>query len=335
MLSTEKLTMDVIHNDCTRYYSLARYALIDALILLNIRQGSRVLLPEYICRDLLASLFRLGAVPCWYRVGPSFNPSTPPDVWPIAQAVLAVNYFGFEQDLRPFLRYAEITGATIIEDNSHGYLSRNSSGRWLGCRTDLGLFSFRKTIALPNGGALWVRPFSTNSDILVQEQFVAVGGFRSQLVKARLRALPIFGKGIRFYAVVARRMIRKWRTGCELPITDETSECDIPFSRSPWVGLKAALSNIDIRKEISRRRRLYSHFAVFGESVGASPVFEKLPPKCAPYGYAFRGDTKALREIRREGDSEGFDTIRWPDLPTSVADRCPPYYRDVFLVNFV
>ena len=71
------------------------------------------------------------------------------------KALLAVNYFGFAQDLAPFREYCLRTGATLIEDNAHGFLSKDTSGVLLGTRADLGITSIRKTFRLVNGAALY------------------------------------------------------------------------------------------------------------------------------------------------------------------------------------
>ena len=87
--------------ESVRYYSLARYAPLDALRLLSVGHGRRVLLPSFLCRDLLVPITLLGAAPCWYEVEPGLTPAGSPDTWPEADAVLAINYFGFRQDMIP------------------------------------------------------------------------------------------------------------------------------------------------------------------------------------------------------------------------------------------
>ena len=67
-----------------------------------------------------------------------------------------IDYFGFSQDSRPFEEYKKKYISIIIEDNAHGFLSKDKHGVLLGTRGDIGLLSNRKTIFLPNGGALLV-----------------------------------------------------------------------------------------------------------------------------------------------------------------------------------
>lgn len=318
-----------------RYYSLARHALVEALRLAGARPGSRVLLPEYLCRDLLAPLHLLGAIPCWFPVAPDMTPATASANWPVAEVVLAVNYFGFPQDLRPFQAYAERTGAVVIEDNAHGYLSRDEAGRWLGCRTGLGVFSLRKTLRIPDGGALWVGAGYAARELPEQAAFDGTGVNPAQLTKARLRGLPVFGE--RAYRLSTRlaRMLRKWRTGGDIPAADAASEQTLPAAANPWAGLLPALAGWPVIAEIERRRMDYVRCAAVAAQVGALPVFAALPPHCVPYAYAFRGDAAALAGMHRHAVSHGFDLVSWPDLPTEIIDKAPTHYRNVFLVNFL
>lgn len=318
-----------------RYYSLARHALMDALRLAGVAPGRRVLLPAYLCRDLLAPLHILGAHPCWYDVTSDLRPQAPPDQWAAADVVLAVNYFGFPQDLRPFHAYAQRTGAVIVEDNAHGYLSRDDDGRWLGCRTGLGVFSLRKTLRIPDGAALWVGPAYASHELPMPSVFDGVGVNPAQLIKARLRRLPLVGEIVYRVSTVLARKLRKWRTGTETPAAVPASERELPAPANPWAGLLPALAGCAVSVEVDRRRAAYAHCLEVGHRVGARPVFAALPTNCAPYAYAFRGDDAAIEGMRGHADRHGFDLVTWPDLPTEIASRAPPHYRNVFLVNFL
>jgi hypothetical protein len=317
-----------------RYYSLARHALVEALRLAGVRPGSRVLLPEYLCRDLLAPLHLLGAIPCWYPVAPDMTPAASVD-WQVAEVVLAVNCFGFPQDLEPFQAYAERTGAVVIEDNAHGYLSRDQAGQWLGCRTGLGVFSLRKTLRIPDGGALWVGPEYAARELPAQVAFDGNGVNPAQLTKARLRSLPVVGEWAYRLSTGLARTLRKWRTGSDIPVADPVSEQTLPVAANPWAGLLPALAECAVMTEVQRRRAAYILCTAVGEQVGALPVFPALPTNCVPYAYAFRGDGAALAGMQAHAARHGFDLVSWPDLPTEIVDQAPAHYRNVFLVNFL
>ncbi len=324
-----------INDDAIRYFSLARYALLEGLRLLGVGKGQRVLLPSFICRDVLASVALADATPCWYDVTSGLTPASPPELWPEAEAVLAVNFFGFAQDLAPFEAYARRTGAAVIEDNAHGYLSRDPQGRWLGTRAPMGLLSIRKTFRIPDGAALVVND-SVLTKRLPGQVPIDGGGLQSaQSVKARLRRVPFVGSGLLRMATALVRAVRKHKTGSELPLSDPLSESTIPFSQNPWAGLMAAISRCDAQAEIARRRAAYLECAREGARYEVVPVFPSLPEHCVPYGYAFRSEASAYRAMQRVADRMGFDLVTWPDLPGIVRQTAPVHYHNVHLINFL
>jgi len=139
------------------FFSLARHALLQGLKLAGVGSGDSVMMPEFICRELLASVHLAGAQPVFYPVDEQLKPVSLPTGKNI-KAVVAVDYFGFPQDVAPFRKFCDSQGAVLIEDNAHGFLSRDPGGQLLGLRGDMGILSIRKTFPLPDGGALVVNP---------------------------------------------------------------------------------------------------------------------------------------------------------------------------------
>uniref|UniRef100_UPI0040483131 DegT/DnrJ/EryC1/StrS family aminotransferase n=1 Tax=Polynucleobacter sp. TaxID=2029855 RepID=UPI0040483131 len=318
-----------------RYYSLARYALVDALLLAGAVVGSRVLLPEYLCRDVLAALKKIGAIPIWYEVGLNLSPLEQQENWPSADIVLAVNYFGFPQNLKPFQDYSHRTGATIIEDNAHGFLSQDEDGQWLGCRTNLGIFSIRKTLRIPDGSALWIKSGEYSINIPKQAPMIGKGLLPAQKFKMIIRGLPFIGEtlfNILFRLARGLRMLKS--LGIELD-NDCCSENILPGSPKPWKFLLFNITNLSASSEIQRRRSLYRACAEEAIRVGATPIHEDLPNNCCPYGYSFRGDDKAIKAMKKFADSHKFDMVKWPDLPKEIFQKAPKYYLNTFLINFI
>ena len=134
--------------------SLARHALATVFSASHAAPGQKILLPAFICCDLLAPVMKAGLVPLWYAINEDLEPEISSSIWPSADYVLAINYFGFPQNLTPFRAYAERVGATLIEDNAHGFLSKDIDGSWLGTRAFYGLFSIRKTLRMPDGAVI-------------------------------------------------------------------------------------------------------------------------------------------------------------------------------------
>ena len=318
-----------------RFFSLGRHALVEALRIAGIGPGDAVLLPEFICRDVLASLHVLGARPEWYAIGDNLMPADRPDVWPIARAVVTVNYFGFPQRLDPFRAYAARTGAVLIEDNAHGFLSRDENGHWLGTRTEIGIFSLRKSLLLADGAMIrcGAGEFADRLSAPLAES--GRGYAPAVAVKARLRHLPVGGSVIAKVATAAIRILRQWRSGDAMPDNDPEAERVIPAAAAPHLGLQTDLALFAPEAEIARRRAAYADAEAFARRHGIKPLFAALDDLTVPYGFAFRANDAGQQAMQGWAARRNFDLISWPAFPHDVAERVPNALRDIRLVNFL
>lgn len=318
-----------------RYFSLARHAMVEALRIAGAGRGDRILLPEFVCRDLLASITAIGATPCWYAVTPALTPAADAASWPDAAAVVAVNYFGFAQDLAPFRRYAARTGAALIEDNAHGFLSSDDSGQWLGCRADIGVFSFRKTASRLNGASLVVTNEKFRVRLCPQLSGRTAPRLSGSRIKHLLRRLPVVGPQIAGTATGLAQRLRAWRTGHALPPSAADAELVIPGDAAPGSGLIGELNQYVGAMEVARRRKLYEYFLTLAANLGVTPVYPQLPDGTSPYGFAFRAKPDAIQILLQEAARRGLDVLPWPDLPAAIQPAAPAHYRDLWLVNFL
>jgi hypothetical protein len=321
--------------EAVRYFSLGRHALVAGLRALGIGAGQSVLLPEYICRDLLAAVHAVGARVAFYPVNRGLCPAIPQEKWPAAAAVLAVDYFGFPQPLEPFRAYSARTGAALIEDNAHGFLSRDESGTWLGLRGDIGIFSLRKTFLLPNGAALIVRRDEAIKRLDPQCAFSGTGRVAALGAKRMLRRLPVIGPFAAGGATRLARGLRQMRTGHAIAPPALDAELQIPDAPEPYDALLHDLERCDFAAETERRRTLYLEFAGLLGEWEIEPVFASLPANTCPYGFPFRADEMRALKVRNFAERRGLDAIRWPDLPDAVAPDAPEHYRHTWLVNFL
>jgi hypothetical protein len=313
-----------------RYFSHGRHALVAALQAIDIRPGEDVLLPAFICRDLLASLHAVGARPVWYETDERLELSTPVDALPPARAILAVNYFGMPQPLEPFRAYCARTGAALIEDNAHGLLSRDTQGRALGSRGDFGIFSLRKTLALPDGAALaFNRPGDPLPDPLPESSLPPSGGYRFKQGLRRVGPLALRSM------TDAARLIRRLRTGHDIPPPAPDAEVELPGPGKPCTGLSGRLAHLDEVAEIQRRRTLYRWLAPLLVQWGARPVWPELPDGAAPYVVPFYADDATAARIQTQLRPCYLECSRWPDLPDQLAAQAPLHHRTVWMVGFL
>ncbi len=302
-----------------RHFAYGRQALAEALRLAG-APGKTVLLPAFICREVLSAVAEAGARPAYYGVAPDMTPEEPPERWPDAAAVIAVDYFGWPQDLAPFEAYARRTGAVVVEDAAHALFSRDAAGRLLGTRAPLGILSPRKSMPLPNGGTLVASAPERMKRLAPQAAFEPVPG-RGAAIKAAARPfMALVG------AKAARTALKAWRAG-------GSSETGLAMpDAAPCLELGRPLVAADPAIEASRRRALWSYCAPLVAKTGAVPVFASLPDGVVPYAFAFRAKDSATADALT---AEGLSVFSWPELPEELADAAPGHYRGVHLAHFL
>lgn len=131
-------------------YSTGRDALQALMKLGRARHGWRRLwLPSYFCQDVVRSLLGCGLDCCVYPDHPLRSaPDLSLDVGR-ADVVFIANYFGLREGVD--VAGLKQRGAAIVEDHTHDPWSRWASES----QADYCIASLRKTLPLPDGGALW------------------------------------------------------------------------------------------------------------------------------------------------------------------------------------
>jgi hypothetical protein len=315
------------------YYAYARHALVDALLRAGVQTGSTVALPAFICRDVLASIHALGATACYYDLDESLAPLDLSSLH-AAQAIVAVNYFGFPQDLAPFNDYCARYGARLIEDNAHGLFSRDSGGALLGTRGEFGILSMRKSFHVSTGAALIAPaqdtlqpqvPCSNRADSSLDRLRYWLS--RSERA-TRLPLMPIMRSAIR----MGRRLAGK----PAVTISTDAEEIELPSHRTIGCSALRTLNNQDSVRESMRRRALFAALApAIGTIPGVSLLHDHLDDGVVPYGVAFRADHDAIAAVEKVARRYHVTTMSWPALPSAIAASAPDHYRNVWLVNFI
>jgi len=241
---------------------------------------------------------------------------------PACRAILAVHYFGFPQDLKPFQAYCRRTGAQLIEDAAHAFLSKTPQGQPLGSAGDFGIFSFRKTLPIADGAALragsvWQGATRRATRCLAGKP----ASRRLEFVKKNiLQRWPRVGFEL-------RRLFRPLRIFCER-ITPT------PEFQPPFPGLGKALQAVRPLEEIQRRRKAWKEFHRLACRAGLRPVFSRLPATVCPYGFPFRGSA-ARCLLEEEAKRRGFSVMVWPDLPRELRNQKQVLRLRVRMVNFL
>jgi hypothetical protein len=307
-------------------FPYARYAFWEALKQCAIKS---IYLPSFICRDILAPINILNITYYFYTVNEKLEPLLE-DI--ACDAIIMVNYFGFEQPIAPFLEYKKKYTALLIEDNAHGLFSKNRIGNFLGTRGDFGLLSIRKTVFLPNGAALLVNNESLKNILYSSAPIQKTFEDEKYLSKQRLKEkifYPLIGTAI----VLIRRAFRFIKTGSVLPLPDPMSEQQLPTNSCLTPILAEGILAVDIDDEISRRLKMYHSIEKWAKYFGIKPIYT-LYEGVVPYEFAFIDNGKADK-FEKFLFLKGFFVLPWPDLPDEIASTCPEFYKNIKVVPFL
>ena len=320
-----------------RYFAYARHALVSALQMLRVRDSATVLIPEFICRDVLASLHAVGAEPHFYAIDDQLQPQAGQTL-PPAAALMVVNYFGFPADITRARSLMASPPAPIIEDNAHGWLSADQHGTPLGSRTQVGITSIRKTIRLPDGAYLQWNAGDTLDIGTLEPQLPPRTTSLSLSFRLRHSVAQLDAHSPIALMPIARNAVRLIRrtSGRSAIEQHPTDEWQLPAARSAHHESMRIIKQVDHVAEVVRRRELFLRCSTFADKFAIERPFVDLPLHVSPQGFPFFGDTAHVgafcRMVRR---SRCGEVIRWPALPSRSSLPTSSRLRTLHLVNFL
>lgn len=134
-----------------RLTHLGRGAVWLALQALGLGPGRRLAMPSFHCGAEVDAARLAGVEVVFYRVAPSLEVDEDhlAKVAAGVDAVYLISHFGFPLPSRP-------PNVLVVEDVAHGMFSDGGDGRLLGSGADAAVFCPRKSLGVPDGGAVLV-----------------------------------------------------------------------------------------------------------------------------------------------------------------------------------
>lgn len=292
---------------------MARDALSLAIACLRLKSDDCVLLPAFICREVLRPFLGRMKVE-FYDIGPGLA-IDPSDIQKRlrrthTRAMVLVNYFGFLQPFRKEIRQiCTDTGTVLIEDSAHSLLTEGS-----GETGDLVVYSYRKLLPVPDGGGLQFntdrltihaellpRIYSDFLSLLISGKLAL--GFRSDIV-SRAGLIGLTGAAT-----------RKGGGGASSKASDPRILQLSSFARS---GIRRS----PVSQILERRRFNFMFWSEWAKTSGlVVPIFPDLPIGVCPLGYPVRitNRDKIRSRLLRKGV---YLEINWV-LPETVSRESP------------
>ncbi|MES2831327.1 MAG: aminotransferase class I/II-fold pyridoxal phosphate-dependent enzyme [Pseudomonadota bacterium] len=133
-----------------------RMAIGLALQQMRIAANDEILMPAYHSRSMVEPVIAMDALPVFYRI----RPDTSVDLNDIASKInprtkvlVAVNYFGFPQDLAAIRQFCDRHQLLLLEDCAHAFMGEHA-GKALGSFGDYAIASTMKFFPVVDGGCL-------------------------------------------------------------------------------------------------------------------------------------------------------------------------------------
>ena len=267
---------------------------------LGLNASDRVLIPAYCCGSELDALLKARIQPVFYHVSKQLVPNLD-HIEELCRAdspsaILVTNYFGFPLPMQAIRDLATKYNLLIIEDNAHGLFSRNEGGELLGSLGDIGIFSFVKTLPLPDGGGLLLNdPALQQNQITLGQRpdFLPIAGKVKYLFEQQSRArFPIATDRVK--RILLDPVIRLVKGGDRDPpeqiagysIDSMINIIEMKPERANWAmsGIARFLMHGFDHEYVVRMRRDNYRCLLNCLSVieGVQPLIAKLPANCCP-----------------------------------------------------
>lgn len=277
-----------------RLVTSGRIALALAMRAIGLAPGDRVLVPAYHSLSMIPPIVAAGAEPVFYRVRSDASVDLD-DIAAKAQgarALVAVNYFGFPQDLAAIRAVCDRHALAMVEDCAHSFFGA-SGGRPLGSFGDYAIGSTMKFLPIYEGGCL----VSSRHSLAEVDLRSAGIGFE---LKASLAAVE---RGLEYGRLPAARLPLALKDGlwkllrrgkgkpAATALTPSSSDSSYDFDPR-WLDKRSSLFSrlvlrFAARGRIAQRRRA-NYLALQAALVGLpgmAPLFPALPADVYPWAF--------------------------------------------------
>ena len=272
-----------------------RYAIALVCELLHIGSGDEVLVPAYNCGAEVDPFVWAGAQVIFYRIDERAAIDTHDIMRRVTSSTKLIyvsHFFGWPQDIGELAKWCKEKGLFLVEDCALCLFSRGPQNT-IGRVGDAAIYSFVKSLPVPDGGALVVTKNIWDENKIFRSPRQSDIFFNS---------LPLLKKWVMHknkfwqrYECTRKMLTRSWlkkpqdqscEIECEMPKSNYFDEQKIGWSLSGLSRGILSITNPDKIVEIRRRNYQYLHNALFNIPT-LQLVFDELPDDVCPLSFPF------------------------------------------------
>ena len=329
LLPTHHWPFDQIPENSALFFRGAG-AILEAARSIGLTHEDEVLVPAYHCGIEVEAIRHTGAQIVFVPLTPDLH-LTPEALRARAnrrtKAVLMIHFFGFPQRVAEVRAFCDELGLILIEDCAHALFSA-AGGNLLGQTGEFSIFSFQKTLPVPDGGALVGRDVSSNRSSVTPPPFLTTArGIALHLLLGGGNHGGLWDTLARWAIITparaAVRVLKRWR-GPQVIVSPGAAELD-PLTAC--LGMSAAAQRIaqhaDPGQIVAARRRRYQLLAsALQGTAGIEIPVPDLPDGTCPLFLPLR--VRERVSLRAFLESRGVETFVFGEIPHPLlsADTC-------------
>ena len=285
----------------------------------QIKPGDEVVMPAYNCGSEVDPFGAYGAKVILYRV----DENAQMDYEDIkkqcthkTRIVYITHYFGWPQQVSAIYQWCKERSINVVEDCALALFSRGSEG-YLGTLADASIFSFRKTLSVPDGAALVLKE-SIDADTLSLRPPSVRQTFRNLLPFAKSAALAMLDAS-RLYRPLRRWKLKSFDFNKLADKSVDEVKPDMPtdyyFDRKL---INQSISNVScgiLKREnpdIVIKRRRQNYLALYKELKdlhGMKVLFNTLPEGVCPLGFVMK--VSCRKKVTQALNAHGIAAFSW------------------------
>lgn len=300
-----------------RYYDyyFGRNAVWHGMKQVGLGEGRRVLIPSYHHGVEVEAIFQAGCQVDFYRVDLQLQidlEDLEKKITPDTGMIYLIYYLGFPHPIEEIVRLCRTHGLLLVEDCALSLFSE-IDGKPMGSFGDIGIFSFHKTLPLPNGGGLVVNrtdrplPAPRVGPPLVSTLSHLAGGIMNRLKMSHPATGTLLHGFSREFAATLLKIGKVHRTS--------VANMEFNLGKVDW-GMsalsKAVLQTVDSAEVVSRRRENFN-YVLDRLDGGDRFVFGSLPPGVCPLFFPLLVEDK--ERVCRDLLARGIEAVNFWGIP--------------------
>lgn len=290
------------------FLSTGRCAIKLAIRMLGLSYKDEILLPSYLCPSILEPIREEGINIKFFKVKKDLSVDIndiKKKISNTTKILFVIHYFGFPQQIGDLVELCNDKKLFLIEDCAHAFLSKYG-GNLLGSFGDLSIFTYRKTLPVPDGALL----VCNNPSITSMQTVKIINLIRSLYSLMEINVLLLAHGFTHLNFVFPITLLGGMSYLNKKLITSYYKPT------SPSYISQSLIRKFNLEEIISIKRENFKYLLENLKTKGMKPLYTELPNGVCPLWFPIL--TENRDDVRKRLKKEGYSTPIFWKLPKGV-----------------